>query len=186
MSPETVEFIGLLKVSRWNAAEVARRLHTTRATVSRYLSGKIPVPRGVMELFKFVIAAERPGALAAVDTALKETGVEDWERKTIEELRWLHKDDRAQVIAVMKTMIENMPKRPPIKYDSKGKTPSSVEETLALAEAQKVVDVLREDAGGSGGAAPNVPKGPRRGAAGDGSKAKTNPANAGPQKNPRT
>jgi hypothetical protein len=91
--------------------------------------------------------------------------VEDWERKTIEDLRWLHKDDRAQVIAVMKAMIENMPKRPAIKYDSKGKTPSSVEETLALAEVKGGAEILREDAGGSGGAAPNVPKGPRRGAA---------------------
>jgi hypothetical protein len=65
MSPETVEFIGLQKVSGWNACRGGTASATTRATVSRYLSGKLPVPRNMMELFKFVIAALDPGALAA-------------------------------------------------------------------------------------------------------------------------
>ena len=44
---------------------VADKLFTTPATVSRYLAGKIPVPRSAVELFKSVLASEKPEALEA-------------------------------------------------------------------------------------------------------------------------
>jgi transcriptional regulator with XRE-family HTH domain len=185
MAPETVEFIGLQKVSGWNASEVARRLRTSRATVSRYLSGKLPVPRNMIDLLKFLIADANPEALAAREE-LRETNAEEWERKTIEDLRWLHKDDRAQVIAVIKAMIQNMPKRGQIKYDSKGKTISSAEETLALGEVNQVVAEMKADEDARAAGEPSVPKGRPSAAAASESKAKKNPANGGPQKNPRT
>lgn len=63
MSEESTEFAALFEASGWNQREAAEKLYTTTATVSRYLSGAIAVPKSAVELFKLVLVSENPSAL---------------------------------------------------------------------------------------------------------------------------
>lgn len=63
MSEENTEFAALFEASGWNQREAAERLYTTTATISRYLSGSIAVPKSAVELFKLVLVGENPAAL---------------------------------------------------------------------------------------------------------------------------
>lgn len=62
-TPEHGEFVELFKASGWSQSELARQLYTTQATVSRYLSGVVPVPASAVRLLKLTLASENPDAL---------------------------------------------------------------------------------------------------------------------------
>lgn len=130
---ENIDFIALFEASQWSQAECARRLKTTPATISRYLTQEpekqiMPSP-GTIELFKFILASERPGALTAASATgtAREESLADWERKVVEDLRWLHKDDRRRVLVAIKAIVEALPKRPPINYNSGKKPPKDIQ-----------------------------------------------------------
>lgn len=67
MTPEHREFLALYNASGWSQTELARQLFTTQATVSRYLSGAVPVPASAVRLLKLTLASENPAALNAVE-----------------------------------------------------------------------------------------------------------------------
>jgi transcriptional regulator with XRE-family HTH domain len=110
--PENLEFIALLEASGWKPIDVARRLELSRGAISRYKSGDMKPSPQVLQLFKFILASEQPGALAPL--ALKEESLASWERKILDDLRWLHDADRAHVLKVIRTLIEGLPKREPV------------------------------------------------------------------------
>lgn len=88
MTEENTEFAELFRVSGWNQREAAEKLFTTSATISRYLSNSIAVPRGVVEMFKLVLASENPGVLKPAGPRQLEYRSEASElREQLEELK---------------------------------------------------------------------------------------------------
>lgn len=110
MTREIEEFQALFKSSGWSPADTARRLETTPASISRYLAGTLSPKRSVIALFKLILATEQPGALVA-SNALNEETLSDWERHAIEDLRWLHKEDRQRALKVLRAFVEGLPRR---------------------------------------------------------------------------
>ena len=117
MNQENLEFIALFKASGWSQPEAAKRLWKNRATINRYLNGKIVPEKTVLALMKSILSEEHPEKL----TALKETSRSDWEDKLLRDLRPLHKDDRERVLKTIQAMIHGLPVRPPIHYELKPK-----------------------------------------------------------------
>jgi transcriptional regulator with XRE-family HTH domain len=136
--PENIEFIALFEASGWKAIHAAQRLRVTRATLSRYLSGDIAPSAPVIELFKLILLTEKPGALTVAAEA-HETKLETWERKAIEDLRWLHIEDRERVLNAMRAFIAGLPRRNPVRYVS-----SNVGDRAARARIKGIARGLRK------------------------------------------
>lgn len=156
MEPENLEFIALLEAAQWRPAEAARRLHVSRATVSQYMSGRIRVGAPILELFKMIVANEQPGALTAAGEA-REQALAEWERKVIEDLRWLHKEDREKVIIAMRAIVEALPKRDVVDYKLRTEVRAPGETLQGREVNSKVADAARAGAAGALRAARRVP-----------------------------
>jgi transcriptional regulator with XRE-family HTH domain len=134
MDGENAEFIALLKASEWSQAEAARRLRLDRATVSRYMSGEVKPSAPVLELFKIILQTERPGVLT-VATEMREQSFAEWERKVVEDLRWLHQADRDRVIKALKALVEGLPRREPTSFGKTGSNLKEASEALDVSDA---------------------------------------------------
>lgn len=108
MRPENADFAALLKLSGWTQIEAARRFDVEQPTVSRWVNDKDPAPRAVVDLFKFILAHEKPEAIQP--GSLRDEELAAWETKLLNDLRWLRPNDREQVLAVIRTMVSGMPK----------------------------------------------------------------------------
>lgn len=138
MSPENVEFIALVKAAGWSPAEAARRLDLTRSATSRYMQGEIKPSAPVLKLLKLIIANEQPGALTSA-SQLNEEALAKWEREVVEDLRWLHVEDRERVINVMRVVIRGLPKREAVSYGKAAKTGEKISKA-----GQEAVRMLME------------------------------------------
>jgi transcriptional regulator with XRE-family HTH domain len=112
---ENLEFIAMMEASGMKAADLARRLELTPGAISQYKSGTTTPSAQVLSLFKIILMSEQPGALSA----LKEETLAHWERKILDDLRWLHQADRENVLAMLRTLIDRLPKRAPVSYKIK-------------------------------------------------------------------
>lgn len=117
MKPESIEFFALLEAAGWTPAEAARRLDMDRSVISQYKSGSTRPSSQTLSLLKMILSNERPGALAAA-VEIKDGSMAAWERRIVDDLRWLHKEDRERVLDVVRTMIRGLPKREPVTYGS--------------------------------------------------------------------
>ena len=111
MKPENLEFIALFEASGWRQAEAARELKTTRATLSRCLSGDQVPSAPLIELFRLTLANRKPGALTRRGVAARVEVLADWEKRIIDDLRYLREDDRERVLKAMRAILEALPKR---------------------------------------------------------------------------
>lgn len=114
VKPENIEFIALFEASGWSQAHAAKRLWKDRASINRYLNGKIVPEQSVLELFKIILAGEKPGALSV--NPMKEEALDFWEQKILNDLRPLQPADRERVLKTIRVMIEDLPQRPPVTY----------------------------------------------------------------------
>jgi hypothetical protein len=110
VKPENLEFIALFEASGWRQAEAARELKTTRATLSRCLSGDQVPSAPLIELFRLTLANRKPGALTKVPAG-REAALADWEKRIIDDLRYLREDDRERVLKAIRAILEALPKR---------------------------------------------------------------------------
>jgi transcriptional regulator with XRE-family HTH domain len=110
VKPENLEFIALFEASGWRQAEAARELKTTRATLSRCLSGDQVPSAPLIKLFELILANRQPGALTR-NAAAREAALADWEKRIIDDLRYLREDDRERVLKAMRAILEALPKR---------------------------------------------------------------------------
>jgi transcriptional regulator with XRE-family HTH domain len=83
---ENKEFMQLLEASGWNQAEAARRLYLSPSNITQYKKNDNRPSRQVLELFKLLLAQEKPAALAAITpgrglTPLPEGETESWKRR---------------------------------------------------------------------------------------------------------
>lgn len=139
MRQENIDFIALFEASGWSQAEASRQLDTSPPNISRYLSGAMPPHKTLLKLFKVLLANQKPGALAAAPS-LKEDGLSEWERKVLDDLRWLHKEDRERVLKAMRAYMDGLPRREPLSYSGVGKDI----EGRALAASKKALEVYRQ------------------------------------------
>jgi len=142
MERENQEFFALLEAIGWSPAEAARRLFISPSNISQYKKGESRPSPTTMGLLKLILATEKPGSLTAA-LELSESALSKWEREVIEDLRWLHVDDRERVLNTIKAMIAGLPRREAANYKSKlgKKVFPSAEEPLTV--AQKLVKAAR-------------------------------------------
>lgn len=123
MKPENIEFIALIEAAGWKDAHAAARLGLNRSAVSQYRSGKSKPGAQTLALLKMILANERPGALMAA-AEVREEALAEWERRVVEDLRWLHKEDRERVLDVVRAMVKGLPKREPVSYSARSQKPA--------------------------------------------------------------
>ena len=114
MRPENTEFLALFKLSGWTQVQAAKRFHCSQAVISRWLNNVDPADKKAIDLFKFILSHEQPDKLSPF--TLKEEGLAHWEKKILDDLRWLHQADRENVLAMLRTLIDRLPKREPVNY----------------------------------------------------------------------
>lgn len=105
--PENEEFAVLFELSGWNQTQAAKRFHCSQAVISRWLNDIDPADKKAVELFKFILAREKPEVLRA--DALARSEAPEWERKILNDLRPLRLDDRERVLKMIRLMIEGLP-----------------------------------------------------------------------------
>lgn len=155
MRPENIEFLALLEASSWSQSEAARRLELNRATVSQYVHDTISPSAQVLALFKLILANEQPGALSASLKTNEEGGLSGWERRAIEDLRWLHKEDRDRVLNAMKALVAGLPRRAPVNYKINSETDAAGTRLLKKGVAA-VVDPKSKPRRSRGAGAPSA------------------------------
>ncbi|MDE2101199.1 MAG: hypothetical protein KGL39_28395 [Patescibacteria group bacterium] len=109
MRPENEEFAALFKLSGWTQVQAAERFHRSQAVISRWLNDKDPANRAAVDLFKFILASEKPEALRP--EALRELAAPEWEQQILRDLRPLHLEDRDRVLKMIRVMVEGLPQR---------------------------------------------------------------------------
>ena len=122
MRQENIDFIALYEASGWSEAEAARHLETTRASVNRWLTGELTPKKGWIKLFKLILAEQNPGALTAASRIPEEDRLAEWERKILEDLRWLQDEDRQRVLKAMKALMDGLPRKAPVRNMTSSKT----------------------------------------------------------------
>lgn len=84
MEAENKEFMALLDASGWSQAEAARRLYLAPSNITQYKKNDNRPSRQVLELFKVILASEKPEALGAMVLREGETKVDEtalWRRR---------------------------------------------------------------------------------------------------------
>jgi hypothetical protein len=116
MHPDKQEFKRLVELMGWSKSETARRLHKTPSAINHLLNPDHPnKPTGTMiELFRLIIARERPRLIDGHGVELVDAGTGDkfnvaklslTEREIIEGLKKLSVADQEAVHAVVKTLL---------------------------------------------------------------------------------
>lgn len=137
MRTENIEFFALMEAAGWSQAEAARRLELDPSVISQYKSDKVRPSAQTLSLLKLILSHERPGALTAAGSA-REAALADWERKVVEDLRWLEPQDRDRVVDAIHALTKGLPKRAPVQTQVHGvssKVASVAEGSQASASA---------------------------------------------------
>lgn len=120
------EFRRLANECQWPQAKIARELLTTPATVSRYLSGKMPPSGPVLRLFAMLIGQPLTIDIEGESVTIKDQppSLESWEMMFLAKIRRLPYRKRQlaleQIIGLLDTLADSEPgpKYPPSAADS--------------------------------------------------------------------
>jgi plasmid maintenance system antidote protein VapI len=116
MDPEKAEFKRLMEIMEWSQTEAARRLHKTPSAINHLVNPDHPnkPTQTMMQLFKLIIASERPDLINAQTFELKEsyqsakppvTHLSPREREMIENLKQLPAAEREKIYAVIDALL---------------------------------------------------------------------------------
>jgi len=116
MDPEKSEFKRLIEIMGWSQTEAARRLHKTPSAINHLVNPDHPnkPTETMMQLFKLIIASERPDLINAQTYELKEgpsgakpeaPRLNPRERALIENLKQLPVAEQEKVYAVIEALL---------------------------------------------------------------------------------
>jgi plasmid maintenance system antidote protein VapI len=119
MDPEKAEFKRLIELMGWSQTEAARRLRKTPAAINHLVNPDHPnkPTQTMMQLFKLIIASERPDLINPQTFELKETyarakrevpGLSARERALVEKVKELPPEDREKVYAIIIALLKSM------------------------------------------------------------------------------
>lgn len=137
------EFNRLLDNTGWSQAKAAQELHTTTATISRYVNGKMkPRPQVIAHLARITHQVAKLPSGSDYSALNDAPRLEEWERTLIETLRRVPGDRRRKVIeSIIATVQAHDPE--PVTYGAR-KAKKTDTKQWADGAAEKIVDEIQK------------------------------------------